>query len=83
MAHDEQACEICREFIADAEKRRSDRRLPIGEFDDLARAGGFEEGPFVSNFGDGYGEPYMPVRIVCGTLKGGEEVWAVKHYGAK
>ncbi len=48
--------------------------LEIKEFDDLARRGEFQEGPFISGFGDGYGEPYCPTRRVWGTLKDGRRV---------
>ena len=52
--------------------------ISISEFDDLARKGQFLNGPFVSTFGDGYGEPYNPDRPVWGQLKTGEVVRSVK-----
>jgi hypothetical protein len=53
-------------------------KLPRAEFDTLARAGRFREGPWVSAFGDGMGEPYTPVRMrtVWGRLDDGRAVWA-------
>lgn len=53
-------------------------RIPIAEFDRLARAGEFADGPHVSTFGDGPGEPYNPVRRVFGTLVDGREVESEK-----
>lgn len=52
--------------------------IPIKEFNDFCRKKEFSEGPFVSTFGDGYGEPYNPNRDVWGTLKSGRKVCAVK-----
>lgn len=39
-------------------------------------AGDFSDGPFLSSFGDGYGQPYNPNRQAGGTLKDGRIVWA-------
>lgn len=55
--------------------------IPIEEFDRLARANEFAEGPEISQYGDGYGDPYMPNREVLGTLKDGRRVRATKSYG--
>lgn len=49
-------------------------QIPIAEFDRLARAKQFADGPFIDSFGDGHGEPYNPYRKVWGTLKDGREV---------
>jgi hypothetical protein len=54
--------------------------ITIEEFDRLARFGAFAEGPVISGFGDGYGEPYTPSRAVWGVLKDGRRVRAVKSY---
>jgi hypothetical protein len=48
--------------------------IPISEFDALVRAGEFANGPHVSTFGDGQGEPYNPFRDVWGTLRDGRKV---------
>lgn len=47
-------------------------------FDDLACAGRFADGPWISTFGDGPGEPYVPHRLrkVWGRLDDGRVVWA-------
>jgi hypothetical protein len=52
--------------------------IPRAEFDNLARAKQFKTGPFISSFGDGPGEPYVPQehRSVWGVLKDGREVRA-------
>lgn len=55
--------------------------IPIETFDEAARGGSFEDGPFVSTFGDGYGQPYTPDRTVWGTLKDGRQVRSVKAAG--
>lgn len=44
------------------------------EFDALARAKQFSDGPYVSTFGDGEGEPYQPYRKLIGTLEDGTVV---------
>lgn len=54
--------------------------IDIGEFDRLARKREFADGPHVSTFGDGPGEPYNPDREVWGTLKDGRKVKSVKRY---
>lgn len=54
------------------------KRIPIAEFDSLARENQFAEGPFIDTFGDGYGEPYMAKRRVFGTLKDGRKVESEK-----
>ena len=46
------------------------------EFDRLAKAGEFVDGPYVDGLGDGLGEPYIPDRKAKGKLKGGLEVRA-------
>lgn len=60
-------------------ERPSDaKKIPRAEFDRQARAHEFNEGPYVSSFGDGYGEPYVPhsKRNVWGRLVDGSKVWA-------
>lgn len=51
------------------------RLIPRAEFDDLARDKAFDIGPFISGFGDGYGDPYIPPRNrnVWGRLKSSKE----------
>jgi hypothetical protein len=53
-------------------------KIPRAEFDDLARAKRFRFGPWLSAFGDGMGEPYVPARLrsVWGELDDGRAVWA-------
>lgn len=51
--------------------------VPISEFNQLTRAGAFSEGPWIENFGSGYGEPYNPHRDVWGTLADGRKVYSV------
>ena len=46
------------------------------EFDRLARAGEFAEGPYQDSFGDSYGDPYRPRRAVYGVLRDGRMVRA-------
>lgn len=53
-------------------------QLTIEEFDRLTRAKQFAEGPHISTFGDGHGQPYCPDRNVWGTLKDGRRVCSVK-----
>lgn len=55
-------------------------QLEISVFDALARAKEFVDGPWIETFGDGYGEPYNPDRVVYGRLKDGREVRSVKVY---
>lgn len=52
--------------------------IPRDEFDNLCRQKKFSNGPFMDDFGDGYGDPYMPpsARSVRGTLKDGRKVKA-------
>jgi hypothetical protein len=54
--------------------------VPIEEFDDLARKQQFQLGPFISDFGEGYGEPYTPDKNVWGMLYGGRKIRSVKVY---
>lgn len=49
--------------------------LPKDEFDELVKSKQFSDGPFLSAFGDGYGEPYNPNRQAFGTLKDGRKVF--------
>ena len=46
------------------------------QFDDWCKADEFQYGPMKETFGDGYGEPYNPHRMVYGTLKDGRKVYA-------
>lgn len=52
-------------------------KIPRADFDQAAREKRFTTGPFVSSFGDGYGDPYIPPqkRDVWGVLDG-KPVWA-------
>lgn len=54
--------------------------IDIEEFDKLARAKQFDEGPLIDSFGDGYGEPYQPQRTVMGILKDGRRVRSTKVF---
>jgi hypothetical protein len=50
-----------------------------GDFDELARDRSlWSDGPWLSSFGDGPGEPYIPQRqrSVWGRLKDGRAVWS-------
>lgn len=38
----------------------------------------FAVGPFQSEFGSGYGEPYNPHRKIWGILKDGTRIWSRK-----
>jgi hypothetical protein len=40
-------------------------RLEKNDFDNLCRSGDIEH-PYIDAFGDGYGEPYNPKRIIWG-----------------
>ena len=53
-------------------------KLTITKFNDLCRQKKFKEGPFIEDFGSGYGEPYCPDHYVWGTLKTGKKVWSIK-----
>lgn len=54
------------------------RKIPRDEFDAAVMANAFAEGPWVSSFGDGHGEPYVPLknRRVWGVLRDGGPVFA-------
>lgn len=51
-------------------------RVSKATFDAHYRDGDFVGDPMISNFGDGYGEPYNPNREAWGVLKDGTKVWA-------
>lgn len=53
-------------------------RIYRSEFDSLARAKAFIEGPYMDGLGDGYGDPYIPPqqRTVFGQLLDGRKVYA-------
>ncbi len=53
--------------------------IPIELFDKYAMEEMFVDGPYLESFGDGYGEPYNPIRQVYGTLRGDRPVFSVKH----
>lgn len=53
-----------------------ENRVGKAQFDELCEQDAFSDGPNVSTFGDGYGEPYNPNREAWGTLKNGTKVWA-------
>lgn len=58
--------------------------IAINEFNKLGKEGQFKEGwPLVETFGDGYGEPYNPERIVVGMLKDGRIVKSKLKYETK
>lgn len=57
--------------------------MSIESFHRAVNAGEFEIGPFRSQFGDGYGEPYNPWRQVFGKLKSGVFVFAELYTGGK
>ena len=44
------------------------------EFNRLVKESEWDEDPIIDNFGDEYGEPYHPVRVIVGILKGGRRV---------
>ncbi len=56
-----------------------ENRVPKTKFDLYCNYDGFMDGPHVSSFGDGMGEPYNPNREAWGTLKDGTKVWAWVH----
>ena len=58
-------------------------QVSIADFDTLARKKKFSDGPHISTFGDGYGEPYQPERPVWGQLKDGRKIRSIKHFGEK
>lgn len=75
-------CHYCRRYtcICEDDPMNDDNQIPSdareidrSEFDDLARQKGFTEGPWVSSFGDGPGEPYVPManRSVWGVTPSG------------
>lgn len=52
----------------------SDERVAKAEFDQLCRDKAFTDGPHVSTFGDGPGDPYQPHRELWGTLADGTRI---------
>jgi hypothetical protein len=61
------------------ERPRDAAKIPRAEFDALARdREAWEHGPFVSSFGGGEFDPYIPPsrRTVWGRLADGRAVWA-------
>lgn len=44
-------------------------------FDYLAGRKRFSDGPFLDDFGGGYGEPYIPFRQAFGTLDDGSMIY--------
>ena len=57
------------------------RKISKKEFDKLALAGDFDDGPHRDTFGDGYGEPYYPYRQAFGTLNPGDGVYCELREG--
>ncbi len=55
-------------------ERETFETVRFREFDLLANDEDWEDGPYRSSFGDGYGEPYNPNREVWGILQGGRRV---------
>ena len=49
------------------------RRVEFAEFDNLCEQGKISD-PLISSFGDGYGEPYNPHRLVY-DYRDNELVW--------
>jgi hypothetical protein len=64
--------------VSDNEIPATAREVPRDEFDRLARAKSFQRGPWISSFGDGPKDHYVPHRNrkVWGVLIGGEPVFA-------
>lgn len=56
------------------EIQKKGKRMAKSEFNKLCRAGKIENAQKES-FGDGYGEPYYPVRLIFGYLNK-KLVWA-------
>lgn len=56
-------------------KLRSARYVTRKEFDAMCKQKVFVCGPAIDTFGDGYGEPYNPVRQAFGGLENGECVF--------
>ena len=60
-------------MLAQAEIRRVGRQIPKTQFDELCRQKKIEN-PQRESFGDGYGDPYNPTRLIFGYFKG-QLVW--------
>ena len=52
------------------------------DFDKLVDGKTFADGPWVSTFGLGYGEPYRPYRQAFGKLRDGRGVFTELHRDA-
>jgi hypothetical protein len=50
---------------------KSFRFIEKKEFDNLCKEKKFVAGPAIETFGDGYGEPYVPIRQIFGKLADG------------
>lgn len=48
--------------------------VPLPEFDALARSKSFADGPYVTEFGDRWYDPYVPTRTVWGTTLEGRKI---------
>ncbi|NIA15160.1 MAG: hypothetical protein GWP08_13895 [Nitrospiraceae bacterium] len=55
------------------------QELPRAQFDRLAKAKAFADGPFKDTFGDGYGDSYNPKRQAFGRLATGAVVYCEIH----
>ena len=60
--------------VSEWQARQTGRRIKLSEFNALFKAGRLTDAK-ISSFGDGYGEPYQPVRTCWGILDGQEIVW--------
>lgn len=70
----------CLQFIRERCKDiKEATAIAVADFDALAKAEEFSEGPFIETFGDGYGEPYNMNRQVFGKLKDGRVIYADKN----
>lgn len=68
----------CREYFL-VQRIAKPRSLSKEKFDRLIGQKQFKDGPFVEQFGKGYGEPYNPWTQVFGILKDGRGVYCELH----
>ena len=61
----------------DVAEIKKGKKLTKAEFDRLGKAGKITDAK-ISSFGDGYGEPYNPNRLIWGYLDG-EIVWTMSN----
>lgn len=67
---DQEPCHSAHLFMRE-NKCKSHRFIEKKEFDDLCKQKVFITGPAIETFGDGYGEPYNPIRQIFGKLPDG------------